>query len=119
MNNLIHAVPAIQASTIRIKPQSAEAITLVVEAYPGGPIRAVPKALYDSLQAKIQTQIPGLIRGVKYTAEELCTSAFWKAIKKADHNVAGKCIAIMIAHRLVQLRPAGKNASNACLYEVP
>lgn len=119
MKNLTHEVSAFQANTTRMKPQAVEEITLVLEAYPGGPIRSVPKGLYDRLLAQIQARIPELIGGVKYTAEELCTSAFWDAIDESDRTTAGKCIAIMVDRGELTLLPAGKDGSNACLYKVP
>lgn len=118
MSNSIHVAPVIQASTIRIKPQNAENITLLIQPYAGGPIRSVPKGLYDRLLAQIQAQIPELIRGVKYTAEKLCTSAFWDEIDESDPTVAGKCIAIMVTRGELQLIAAGKTSSHARLYEL-
>jgi len=55
---------------------------------------------------------------VKYTAEKLCTSAFWDEIDESDPTVAGKCISIMVTRGELQLIAAGKTSSHARLYEL-
>ena len=91
MNNLIHTVPAIQASTIRIKPNPAPKTKVL-----GG--HSVPTALYQMVMAQVRSQMHTLKENQLYVLKDICGDSFWseKLNSSWQRQTAGRCFAHMV-----------------------
>jgi len=78
----------------------------------------IQKRLYKQVLELISEVVPVLEQEQSYTAETLCGEAFWKSLEKGEPIMAGKCVAQMVASKVLPLRFAGKTKSNSWLYQL-
>ena len=85
----------------------------------GLPIHAdyeLSQVMLKTVEQQTSILLPGLARGVRYTAKQICGKAFWKMLSKGDKIVAGLCMARLVATLRLPLIEAGTNSSNAKVY---
>jgi hypothetical protein len=49
------------------------------------------------VRRQVEEILPALQRGVPYTLEELCGPEFWGPLSAAERQMAGRCMAFMVA----------------------
>lgn len=91
MFNVIDAVPAIQASTIRIKPQPAPKTKVL-----GGHL--VPTALYQQVMNQVRSRMSTVKENQLYVLKDICGENFWgeRLNSSWQRQIAGRCFAHMV-----------------------
>jgi len=54
------------------------------------------KDFYKAIEAQVESVIPELTHGKRYTLKKLC-GEFWDVLERGEKNLAGKCMAHMVA----------------------
>lgn len=83
--------------------------------------RVIPlKQLCDAVHAEVVWALPHLIKGGKYTAEELCGPDIWSAWFKGGHRIAGMYLAYLVRvgaiPLVLHLTPSGNGTKR---YQLP
>jgi hypothetical protein len=58
---------------------------------------------FNELRRQVERRLPDLHRDRVYTAEELVGKDYWAELCRGDQRMAGRCIAYMVARRLLPL----------------
>ena len=80
-----------------------ETFLLLHDGYP------ISKSFFDRVQQQLEERLPTLKRYKRYKAQPLLGDAFWDAMNNGERRMAGRCLAHIVARKLVPLHFAKSN----------
>lgn len=96
----------------KARPQKIEAFIFLHDSC------AVSKDFYDIIRAQVEERLSFLIPGQKYTVKKICGKVFWRSLGGVEPNLAGKCVAHMVAQGDLPLISVGRSSENHQLYQL-